>query len=434
MLLITLGTGLQSIHGISKNLLYRLEETVITYKKGDKVLVTGCRFQGLAKSQAKIMHEWLLGRGIHSDMEERPKGTLETVIFIKELLKKYQCNRFTIITSNYHIPRLSLILSDILPDAKIHFHSCNSFDVPTDEIIKISRILKKIPLPKAIVFSPIETVKRGYIDDNVNIHINDVKGFTALHWSSYLGYTDITQKILELDADVNIKSIGNNTTPLHYAIIQLKLNDVWELLCSGADTNIYAKDERWEGEKTAENLVDIIDPVCSVIVQLMMYRNDEKCVLIMRTAENYNTVLTERGIQDLTYMRNYIDTYRLLDNYTIISSPLIRALETTKIMIGKYEGVNVDSKITERFIGKHSVGENLSELKKIYPWNFTFNVEKWWWSYDNIEPIEKVSDRVLLFIDSISKIDRAIIISHYHIIRDIFGSVDVKNCQMLKIN
>jgi ankyrin repeat protein len=62
-------------------------------------------------------------------------------------------------------------------------------------------------------------------------------GFTVLHWSSYLGFSSTAKKLLENNADINIKDSSGNA-PLARAILKDKTETANVLLDHNPDPNI----------------------------------------------------------------------------------------------------------------------------------------------------------------------------------------------------
>lgn len=63
-------------------------------------------------------------------------------------------------------------------------------------------------------------------------------GFTALHYASASGFTEIARELIRAGADVNVTS-DSNTTPLHQAVEAGSLEIVRELIDAGADVNAF---------------------------------------------------------------------------------------------------------------------------------------------------------------------------------------------------
>ena len=209
------------------------------------------------------MKEWLLSKGIDAIKEERSTNTIESAIFVKEILKKYSVPSVYVVTSDFHIPRVSLVFLDIMPEHRLSFHASKSKTWDDSRVIepgKLKRTINKLPLKKNISLTAIDEVKRGYLEGlkNKDLSIIDDQGMSVLHWSASLGFTDITRYLLEEGVDKNSKVAGTGLTPLHCAIINFKLHDVWELLCNDVFLDIEAIDYRWPGKKTALDLsIDI---------------------------------------------------------------------------------------------------------------------------------------------------------------------------------
>lgn len=438
--LIVLGTDLNPDCTPGENLLSRLEETVLNYKPDNKVIVSGARKQDLAVSEAKAMQKWLRKKSIDSILEERAMNIYESAVFCKVILKSFGVTNVTVITSDFQIPRTSLIFLDIMPNYKLAFNGSITRDWNEDRLTEFGRIrevLDSIPLAKTITLNAIDEVKRGHLEglQGQDLTVKDENGMTALHWSASLGYTNITSVLSErINCNISIPETG--LTPLHCAIINLRLDTVWVLLNRGAHIDTLAMDHRWTGKKTCEMLCDVIDPIYSTIIQLMMYKLDRKCVLFMRCAqsmdeyEGVDIPLCKNGEKNARFIGRYIADYNLLEGFTIVSSPLFRALETTRLMVGK-RGVYVSDKISEQVIDFYSIGKEASVLKKMYTWKFDLKEEKWWWK-NGTEPSENLRKRVRSFLDYLASIDKAFVITHSGVIKEIFG-ISTYNCESRRL-
>jgi broad specificity phosphatase PhoE len=445
--IIILGSVLNQDYTPGSHLLSRLEEAIILYKKDDKVVVTGFRQEGFNRSQADVMKEWLFSKRIDAIKEERSTNTIESAVFVKEILKKYYVPNICVVTSEFHIPRASLIFLDIMPEYRLSFHASKSKtwdDIRIVEPRKITYTINKIPLKKNIKLTAIDIVRRGYLEGlkGKDLSVIDDQGMSVLHWSVNLGFTDITRYLLKEGVDKNRQVDGTGLTPLHCAIIKFQLDDIWELLCNKVTMNIPAIDYRWSGKKTGLDLIMSICPRYSTIIQLMMYKWDKNCIFLLRHAQSMDNVeeykdidtpLSNLGIDDATFIGKYICKYNLLKDYTIITSPLLRTLETTRLLIGNSLDVNVDNRITERLTHISSIGRELNVLIQLYPWKFNFTDNIWWWNNNEYEPKKVFIERITNFLDDL-KLNKALIITHGGVMSEIFKNDIIENCSMFRFD
>ena len=445
--IIILGSTLNQDYTPGSHLLSRLEEASILYKKDDKVVVTGFRQEGFNRSQADVMKEWLLPKRIDAIKEERSTNTIESAVFVKEILKKYYVPSVCVVTSEFHIPRASLIFLDIMPEYRLSFHASKSKtwdDIRIVEPRKINYTINKLPLKKNIRLTAIDEVRRGYLEGlkGKDLTVIDDQGMSVLHWSVSLGFTDITRYLLKEGIDKNRQVDGTGLTPLHCAVIKFQLDDIWELLCNEVILDIPAIDYRWSGKKTVLELSISVYPTYSTIIQLMIYRWAKNCIFLLRHAQSMDNVeeyrdidtpLSNLGIDDATFIGKYIYKYNLLKDYTIITSPLTRTLETTRLLVDNSLDVNVDNRITERLTHVSSVGKELSILTELYPWKFNFTDNVWWWNNNDYEPKKVFKERVSKFLDDI-KSSKLLIVTHGGIMSEIFGNDRIENCSMLKFD
>ena len=139
----------------------------------------------------------------------------------------------------------------------------------------------------------------------------------------------------------------------------------------------------------------------------MIYKRSKNSIFLMRHAQSMDNVeeykaidtpLSNTGINDATFIGKYIAKYKLLQNYKIITSPLERTLETTRLLVGNSINIIVDNRIAERLTHISSVGKELDILTELYPWNFKFTNNIWWWNKNNYEPTNVFRDRIKSFL------------------------------------
>ena len=76
---------------------------------------------------------------------------------------------------------------------------------------------------------------------DVGIDICDEHGKAAIHWASCNGHVGVIQKLLENQADINVKSGLEGKAPIHMAAGAGQLEVIPVLLAAGADAS--AQDE-----------------------------------------------------------------------------------------------------------------------------------------------------------------------------------------------
>jgi uncharacterized protein len=85
-----------------------------------------------------------------------------------------------------------------------------------------------------------------YIDHHANIHHRGCHGGTALHWAAWCGRDKVVKRLIEKGADINIRCIDFQSTPLFWAVkSHSEENDKFNqieciklLIQAGADKNI----------------------------------------------------------------------------------------------------------------------------------------------------------------------------------------------------
>ncbi len=100
--------------------------------------------------------------------------------------------------------------------------------------------------------------------------------------------------------------------------------------------------------------------------------------------------LADKGIEEALELKKLIDE---LDIDVVISSPLSRARETAKILIGNRLPVNIDDRLIERDWGMNE-GMIVDTLDQIDCWDFILNT-----NVQNIERVQDFMKRVSEFIE-----------------------------------
>lgn len=98
------------IHSILKK---RLDFFIKKYRKGDKVILTGGKVNN-THTQAYIMSKYIKKHTTIEKkqilLENKSLNTIENVIYSFKLLKKANINKFTIISSKWHLNRIKKII------------------------------------------------------------------------------------------------------------------------------------------------------------------------------------------------------------------------------------------------------------------------------------------------------------------------------------
>ena len=116
----------------------RLNYCANLYKKGNLVLCTGGwgdHFNTSANSHASYAKNYLLEKGISEDdfLDFALSGhTVDDAVKIKPIISNIEAIKFTIITSDYHLNRVTLIFKEILEGYNMNFIGVNS-NLPKEE-------------------------------------------------------------------------------------------------------------------------------------------------------------------------------------------------------------------------------------------------------------------------------------------------------------
>jgi len=478
-IIITLGAPLNIIDNViepSSHLLERLQETVRNYETNDLVIVTGGRSVGMPVSEADVMYSWLMNHNIFALKEERALTTIENALYTRKML--HELNNevpILVITSDFHLTRATFIFLNYFSErGNIYFTSakCNKFDILNiREPMHMLTLLKNPYFPEYEENTLIEEVKCGNISGIKQklkeIDVKDEYGNNALHWAASYGFTDICHILFESKPSILNLTNYRGMAPLHYAIINGRIDTTWFLLSNGADLNIAGENSRWKGVCTPEQCLfqirmNLSTEVYTPLVLMLANFSQTPRNVYIRHAESelnkalkekkdisgiYDADLTEYGISVSEKINTIIRKYDLLKNFSIIVSPLKRTLETTKLLLNNtsyVKPVMVEEKICERLNHTSCIGQPTEILRQMYDYNFLSVPNIWWYSpeHNNInnlsvkeEDIEYFGKRINKFIKqhNSDKKMHTLIITHGGVIRFIFGTKNERNCDAFSI-
>lgn len=147
--LIVLGCRLENDEP-AKELIERIDRAVLFLKKNPecKVIVSGGITKGNSKSEAEVMYDLLIDRGIEPDRiikEDQAKDTYENFFYSKKLLE--QGKKVCFCSSDYHILRSKLMaMKNRLKTYNICSHSSikdKIIHLPLEEYFIIQNMIKK---------------------------------------------------------------------------------------------------------------------------------------------------------------------------------------------------------------------------------------------------------------------------------------------------
>lgn len=476
-ILITLGGPLNIDCTPSDHLLSRINETIRQYKDGDIVFVTGSRPKGMPQSEAFVMSEYLKKSGVTNVvLEERATSTVENAYFTHKLIEKMNIKSDTqivVITSDFHIPRTSLIFLHFFKLYKMSF--CASKTITNDnfslsELYKLSNLLSNFPPNYTDRISLLSEVIRGNmcgVKDNIDkiLEVDTNTGSTALHYSASYGFLDITTFLLDSGINVDIQN-NKCMTPLHYAIINGHVDIIWELLKRGANIDIYAENHRWN--MTPQNVYGALYNIRSklnagtytvILLLLAKYSKKQNSIIWIRHAESqmnralslkestnciFDAKLTQDGKKMVNYINSWIFKADLLADYKVFVSPLFRTLETAKHLLNGVDNIVpiVDHRICERLNHTSCIGTPKSELANLFSCDFSKVPEEWWYkpeennlntikvseeSWDNLS--ERISSFYKDVIMGMSTKCKILVVTHGGVIWSIFEKkLQARNC------
>lgn len=105
--------------------------------------------------------------------------------------------------------------------------------------------------------------------------------------------------------------------------------------------------------------------------------------------------LNENGIREATVLKDILKDIKF---YKIISSPLLRAMETAKIISNSRIPISIDYRIIERDFGEFE-GLTKDDFDSKAFWDYSYNV-----SYEKAENLRHLLDRVYSFLNEYKQI------------------------------
>lgn len=455
----------------SSHLKSRLDETVRQYEIGDLVIVTGSRCQRLSMSEAQVMANYLHIHNIPSILEERALNTIQNAIFVKPILERLITNKsipVLVITSDFHIARATLIFLSYCHEYNLFFRPAPTLEtnhLNINEPTHLIDLINRMPIKDTVVLNLIEETRRGYIN-GVKEHIEEIHmreestGNTALHYSASFGFTTITTFLLDNNIEINSQN-KQGITPLHYAVKNGRVEDVWELLSRGADVGLKKNNEFDVYEILFLHRKNIPQEKYTVILlMLLRFKQLNRCAVWIRHAETnqnflntqhryketvgiFDATVTSNGYKMLEYINSLVVKYNLLEGFEVITSPLLRTMETTRVITNGTEAsgrISVDHRIRERLNHTSCIGKPCSILKHYYNYDFSKVPELWWYypkqNHDNTvniveESFEILTNRVKEFYSELSeKKGKMLIVTHGGVIHNLFEhKVVARNCE-----
>ena len=288
----------------------------------------------------------------------------------------------------------------------------------------------------------------------------DEVGNTALHWAASYGFTKICEYLLANGADDNAPN-RNAMLPIHYALINGRIDTVWMLLQRGTDLTLTARNQRWKDKCTPADALfqmrkhlapEVYTPLVLMLNKFIKGPN----VVWIRHAESilnralatkadttgiFDATLTDDGVRVLEEINAWVRKYDLLDEYDVIVSPLARTLETCRyITAGTKAEPVVDHRICERLNHTGCVGKPRELLKDIYDWDFSRVPNRWWFrpevnNAQNLtveeESCDTLHERMKLFVTDLRNDlkNKTLVVTHGGVIQQLYNSgLKARNC------
>lgn len=212
--------------------------------------------------------EWLLGKGCDVNPVDATWGRTPLhwaahftnteilkllILFGADLnvLDKNGCAPWTLAVTNKNLQTLDVLFSEQsvnVRDAKmkmpLHWACRSGFTDGVDFLLKKgSNINAKdsegiTPLMDALALRQTQIAEKLIIHKDIDVHIQDTKGRTALHWSCRTGSKSCTQLLLHRGADCNIRDFSN-ITPFQEAVAIRHSGVAMSLIeCGNFDINV----------------------------------------------------------------------------------------------------------------------------------------------------------------------------------------------------
>lgn len=391
--LIILGGPLTPDAKPGHHLIERLKYAAEIHRRFDRIIVTGTNTQKLAYTEARVMEEWLLERGISCECDHFARTTIENALFTRDFVSDQDI--VSVLTNSFHVARVALIFTRFWgPNFHLEFISAPTVvqdQVTQNESHHLVNFLTKI--------SPLSDEKFSFIKP------------PKLHQAVISGNIELVSTLME------------------------KGVDVWEKY----ESPLY------NGKLDAFDLVSKVnlDPVQVTVISLLLMKKCSGGVCFIRHAESIHNLLTrqgkvvgepdthlsEFGVSISKEIGQYVARYNLLDDFVVYTSPLTRALETCKNIVPKSIQVTVTALLTEKVTHVTDTGTPLSILVEKYPeYSFDFDQEKWWYSDTDVEPEDLLKKRVQDFARKIDLTKKNVAITHGGFIRKARGDV-INNCE-----
>ena len=471
-IIITLGAPLNIADNTpSHHLETRLKETIEQYEKGDLVIVTGSRCQKLDLSEAQVMSNWLLRYNIASIMEERALNTIQNGIFTRQLIDSLIIPLGTpilVITSDFHLPRATLIFLHYFSDMQVYFRASRTL---VQDIISASEpkylvhLVQNFPPPMIAPITLIDEVKRGYMRGVVEkiSQLSSTDGIenTPLHWAASYGFTRICEYLIKRGANVNAQN-NNGLIPLNFALIFGRIDITWMLLKHKSNLSLESDNFRWEGKCTPAQTMFYLRkriPVESFTPLVLMLNKftDKPGIFLIRHAQSkenkarsekrrvnlHDVALSGEGYTCLEKINLLILKYKLLEGYDIVCSPLQRTLETCRILTkGTDIKPVIDHRISERLNNISCTGHTREDLEPLYNCDFSRIPNKWWYNPEintetnadvDVEDWDILHSRIFYFHDELKKTLKrnTLVVTHGGVIHLMFDKqVLARNCDV----
>eukprot|EP00029_Vermamoeba_vermiformis_P008045 TRINITY_DN3658_c0_g1_i1.p1 TRINITY_DN3658_c0_g1~~TRINITY_DN3658_c0_g1_i1.p1 ORF type:complete len:766 (-),score=97.21 TRINITY_DN3658_c0_g1_i1:114-2102(-) len=413
--------------------------------------LTGGYTTGHIESEATVMRRWLLdGYGISPDAilipEERAQNTVESAYFSKRKLLKEGINTgdITVITSDFHLPRASLVFLHCF--AKSSF-SVNFVTAPASNEPKHADAVEQLKQQEIELISQTpdqlktfdkkfteqtianyeftlwEDIKRGNIvgveywlkkhSGQINSQF-DENGRTPLHVLAGYGnsapHIQIALLLLKNSANVNAADF-QGSRPLHIAAAK-GATVMAKMFCEfGAQKQLAGQGPFWKGNLTPPEILSLeeikqsISEVDHSIMTLGLHwnRTDKKNVFLVRHAESIanrwygykkpisilDPRISEAGEKSLSQLREA--TAPSIQNMKIdliFVSPLTRALQTClgifeQAALAQNIPIIIDERISEHLADISDIGRPKSALMKEFlcpQFKWDKLKELWWYT------------------------------------------------------
>lgn len=419
------------------------------------ILVSGGRPNVNGITESDVMNLFLIDHKIPSDCikrERTSRNTIENAYCSKEFLANYLLEtqstattllKITVITSDFHIPRTSLIFQKVFGNGiengneiEFEFIGSKTNNYPIEEESHLAECLSSLALysrryPTGIIERTpkifFQIVQDGWmkgiydwiITDRSCIDYRDDEGSSPLHYAVRSDKVDIIRVFLQAGCDLNVTN-NYGETPLHIAASSLSVLSALLLVLSGGNLLARTRNEisltPYDVIISSKEFNEKLQPKISSLLMLLKPRqnqNEQKTIYLINHSQSWGDLLKDQtfGAIDVHLSTNGITLAKefgkllntkiqpelvqdktpkcildLINPSLIISSPLTRAIQTYEQTIFSFTKEHtmttrtlIHPWITEKLSSTFDIGRNRDLLSQQFPVFDFSQLSDSWW-------------------------------------------------------